>query len=84
MATATVTSKGRVTLPVEIRKALAIEAGDRLEFISIGDGTVMMVTVTKSIANLKGRFARPDKPVTIKDMNAAIADRTRSSPILQN
>ena len=29
---ATVTSKGQVTLPVAVRRALAIEAGDRLVF----------------------------------------------------
>ena len=73
MATATLTSKGQVTIPVEIRKALALEAGDRLEFISGDDGKVMIVAATKSITDLKGRFAKPDKAVTIEDMNAAIA-----------
>ena len=75
MATATVTSKGQVTIPVEVRKALAIETGDRLEFISGEDGRVMIVAATKSIADLKGRFAKPDRAVTIEDMNAAIADQ---------
>ncbi len=75
MATATVTSKGQVTIPVEIRKALAIETGDRLEFISGENGKVTIVAATKSIADLKGRFAKSDKVVTIEDMNAAIADQ---------
>ena len=74
MTTATVTSKGQVTIPVDIRKALAVKSGDRLEFIPIEGGKVMIVAATKSIADLKGRFAKPGQAVTIEEMNAAIAD----------
>ena len=75
MVTATVTSKGRVTIPVEVRKVLAIKTGDRLEFISGADGRVMIVAANKSIADLKGRFAKPERAVAIEEMNAAIADQ---------
>jgi len=37
MSTATVTSKGQITLPVNIRRALGIERGDRLAFSIRGD-----------------------------------------------
>lgn len=73
MSTATVTSKGQVTIPVDVRKALSISTGDRLEFISLEPGKVMIVAATRSITDLKGRFGRPRKPVTIEEMNEAIA-----------
>ena len=38
MARATLTSKGQVTIPVEVRKALGVEAGDRLLFRVREDG----------------------------------------------
>ena len=75
MTTATVTSKGQITIPVDIRKALAVETGDRLEFIPMEGGKVMIVAATKSITDLKGRFSKPGRPVTIEEMNAAIADQ---------
>jgi AbrB family looped-hinge helix DNA binding protein len=34
MTTATVTSKGQITIPANVRRALNVEAGDRPEFVS--------------------------------------------------
>jgi antitoxin PrlF len=45
MVTATVTSKGQVTIPAEVRQRLGIEAGDRLLF-SV-DGAELRVQVVK-------------------------------------
>jgi antitoxin PrlF len=39
--TSTVTSKGQVTVPQEIRNRLGVKAGDRLEFVVEGDRTVI-------------------------------------------
>ncbi|TLZ20237.1 MAG: AbrB/MazE/SpoVT family DNA-binding domain-containing protein, partial [Gammaproteobacteria bacterium] len=38
MASATLTSKGQVTLPKSVRERLGVEAGDRLEFIESEQG----------------------------------------------
>ena len=35
---ATMTSKGQVTVPVEIRRILGVRAGDKLEFETNGNG----------------------------------------------
>lgn len=40
MTIARVTSKGQITIPVEIRKDLEIQAGDRLHFEKVEDGKV--------------------------------------------
>ncbi len=39
---ATVTSKGQVTVPNDLRKALDISAGDRLRFVQAPDGSIRL------------------------------------------
>jgi AbrB family looped-hinge helix DNA binding protein len=38
---ATITSQGRITIPLEIRRRLGLQRGDRLEF-SVDDGVVTL------------------------------------------
>jgi AbrB family looped-hinge helix DNA binding protein len=51
---ATLTSKGRATIPKEIRDRLAMKAGDRMTFTLMPDATVVMRVKSKSIAELAG------------------------------
>lgn len=71
MASATLTSKGQVTLPKSVRERLGVETGDRLEFIESEQG-FLVVAATRDIRSLKGIIGRPKKPVTIDEMNKAI------------
>lgn len=73
MATATLTSKGQVTIPKELRDALKLETGDRLEFILDADGTVRLVPVTSSLTELKQLVPKPGKALTLAAMERAIA-----------
>ena len=75
MSTATLTSKGQITIPVAVREALRIEAGDRVEFVEVEPGRFEMIPATLPITALKGMFRSDRKPVTIEEMNAAIARR---------
>ena len=56
MATATVTSKGQITIPVQVRSALGVDAGDRIEFVEIEKGQFAIVAATRSVHELKGLF----------------------------
>ena len=58
MAEATVTSKGQVTLPVEVRRRLGIRAGTRLEFMVKDDERLEVVRVGGSVRELKGLLPR--------------------------
>jgi antitoxin PrlF len=71
MASATLTSKGQVTLPKSVRERLGVETGDRLEFIESEQG-FLVIAATRDIRSLKGIVGRPKKPVTLDDMNKAI------------
>ncbi|MCZ7562130.1 MAG: AbrB/MazE/SpoVT family DNA-binding domain-containing protein [Burkholderiaceae bacterium] len=75
MSTATLTSKGQVTIPVDVRNDMKVDAGDRLEFIQIAAGRYEVVAVTRSLRELKGMFGKPAKSVSIDEMNKAIARR---------
>ena len=79
MTSATVTSKGQITIPASVRQALQIESGDRLEFVEIDPGRFEVVAATRSVTELKGLFGKPAKSVSIADMNKAIAARGASA-----
>src|SRR5687767_7865546 len=75
MSAATVTSKGQITIPASVREALAIGAGDRVEFVEVAPGRYELIAATRSVTALKGMFGKARKRVTVEEMNAAIAAR---------
>jgi AbrB family looped-hinge helix DNA binding protein len=81
MATATVTSKGQITLPKEVRERLHLESGDRVNFVVEPDGRVLLQPATVRVTELKGLLQRKgQKPVSVEAMNAAIARRAGRRP----
>jgi AbrB family looped-hinge helix DNA binding protein len=73
MSKSTVTSKGQITLPRDVRRALGLAAGDKVDFVAI-EGGFKLVPLRSDVCALRGRFAgRVKKPVTIDEMNEAIA-----------
>lgn len=75
MPTATVSSKGQITIPVDVRNDLKVDAGDRVEFVQIAPGRYEFVAATHGVQELKGMFGKPAKVVSIDEMNKAIARR---------
>lgn len=74
MSTATVTSKGQITIPADVRHRLGLEAGDRVEFVEVEDGFAIKAA-NDDVRSLKGMLRKPTRPVSIEEMNAAIRDR---------
>lgn len=74
MASATITSKGQITVPKEIREALGVRPGDRLAFRSREDGSVVVEAETVDLMTLRGTLKpkRKHKGVTVEAMNEAI------------
>lgn len=74
MASSTLTSKGQTTIPKEIRSRLHLETGDRVEYVVEDDGRVVLRPLTAPISALAGMLqAKSRKPVSIEDMDEAIA-----------
>lgn len=66
----TMTSKGQVTVPREIRDRLGLRAGDKVAFTMLNDGTVVMRPKTRRLADLAGMLTRPGQPkVAVEEMN---------------
>lgn len=74
MAASRVTSKGQVTIPKAVRDALRIGSGDRVSFVLRDDGVVELRPQTVDLRDLFGALAYKGKPVTVEDMNQAIAE----------
>ena len=72
MAVSTLTSKGQITMPRNVRTALGLQAGDKVDFIPI-EGGFKIVALRHDLHALKGRFAgRVVKPVSVEAMNEAV------------
>ncbi len=75
MQTAQLTSKGQITIPASVRRALQVAEGDRVEFVQIEPGRFEFMAATRDVRELKGMFGPAKAPVSIETMNAAIAAR---------
>ena len=68
MAKSTVISRGRTTIPIDVRVALHVKHGTRLEWHVMPDGSVILRAKTLSIKDLAGSL-KSEKHVDIDDMN---------------
>ena len=70
MSETTLTSKGQVTVPREIRDRLGLASGDKLAFTLLSDGTIVMRAKTRRLIDLAGTLTRPGQPqISIEQMN---------------
>ena len=70
----TVTSKGQITIPKEIRDRLRLQAGSRVEFQLNRQGQVIMRARNRDFHSLKGIVrSRRKTAVSVEEMNEAIA-----------
>jgi len=75
MSTAVLTSKGQVTIPAEVRRRRGIDTGDRIEFVEVEGGGFVIKPAVDDVRSLKGLLKKPDKPVSVDEMDAAIRRR---------
>lgn len=71
---AKVTSKGQITLPIELRAKLKLGAGSRVDFEEQPDGSFVIRRKTRDIRELYGLLKYDGPPVSIEAMNEAIGD----------
>jgi len=70
MAEATMTVKGQVTVPREIRSRLGLKSGDKVAFTILSDGTVVVRPKTRRLTDLFGSLTRPGQPsVPVEEMD---------------
>ena len=72
MTTATLTSKGQITIPAQVRASLGLGAGDRIECVELEPGKFAIMPSNHRVQALKGMMRKPLKTVSIEEMSAAI------------
>lgn len=68
------TTKGQVTIPVEVRERLGIETGSRVHFVPHDDGSWEFVVSSGHLSSIRGMFASPRPRVSLDDMDDAVAE----------
>ena len=76
----TVTSKGQVTVPKAIRDQLHLRPGDKLDFLLEENGGLRVERVTESVTALRGMLPKPQRMVTLVEMDEAIAAAVGGCP----
>jgi len=65
-------SRGRATIPKAVRERLQIKPGDRFRFFFHPDGVILLPKI--ATAQLKGMIPKPDKPVSLEEIDRAMED----------
>ncbi len=75
MANATITTKGQVTIPKEIRDYLNLDTGSKIDFVIDENGEVKLIPRTIPVQKLAGILHRQGmKPVSLEEMETAIKE----------
>ena len=78
MATATLTTKGQVTIPKEIRETLKLHSGDKIEIIVTGKGEAIIRPISKKVDEIFCKLHRSGKKaVTLEAMDDAVGKRMK-------
>jgi antitoxin PrlF len=72
MPTATMTTKGQITIPKEVRESLALRPGDKVSFVLNEDHTATLKPSTVDLLSLFGTLKPKIRGVTVEDMNETI------------
>ena len=76
---ATLTSKGQITLPKEIRDRLQLDAGAMLDFQVLPDNTLTARAVRPDARSVRGILKSPHaRALTVKQMDEGVAAELRA------
>ena len=82
----TITSKGQVTIPVEVRRQLGVATNDKITFVIDDEGAVQIRAPRYStVASLRGAAGTLKEPLTKEAMleiahEDAVAEQSRAKP----
>lgn len=80
MQQTTLTSKGQVTIPKNVRDFIGLHTGDKIEFVITEKNEVLLRPITKKVDDVFGVLYKSGRnAVTVEDMDIAIKQKTRES-----
>jgi len=74
MTVATMTSKGQITIPKDVRDELGLEPGMKVDFVRVGAGEYRLRPRNLGVADLFGILKYDGPSLSIEEMNEAIRD----------
>jgi AbrB family looped-hinge helix DNA binding protein len=74
MSTATMTSKGQITVPAELRARLGLRAGVKVDFVTNAAGEVVLRPRTADIRAARNSIPYDGPPVSVEDMDEAVGN----------
>ena len=78
MTTATITTKGQITIPKAIRDSLMLSAGDKIEFVVIDKREALIRPVSKKVDEVFGLLhKRARKVISVEEMNKRIRQKLK-------
>jgi AbrB family looped-hinge helix DNA binding protein len=77
MATSTITQKGQVTIPKEIRDGFGLTEGDRVFFVRRGDEIVLKV-LRGNILDLRGSVKASQRPENLEEVRQSTKKKVAS------
>ena len=78
MSLATITSKGQVTIPKDVRESLKLHAGDKIEILVTANGEAIIRPVSKKVDEMFCKLHKPGrKAMSVDSMNNAIQERMK-------
>ena len=76
---ATLTSKGQITLPKEIRDQLGLDAGSILDFQILEDNTITARRVLPDARRIRGLLKSPHAiPLTVEQIDESVSRHLRN------
>ena len=76
MALATMTTKGQVTIPKEIRESLQLHSGDKIDFFIKESGEAVIRPISRKVDDVFCKLKNvKNKAISVEDMNQAIQNR---------
>ena len=70
---ATISSKGQITIPATLRARFGWRTGDAIDFVVCEETSrVELVAKRNSVTALKGMIGKPQKTVSLEEMDAAV------------
>ncbi|WP_437734373.1 AbrB/MazE/SpoVT family DNA-binding domain-containing protein [Sorangium sp. So ce1335] len=77
IAVSRITSKGQVTIPEAIRRRVGLQAGEQIEWEITDAGAITIRKTGRSLDELASILPRPERALTVEEMDRAVGERLR-------
>jgi AbrB family looped-hinge helix DNA binding protein len=78
MSIATITTKGQVTIPKNIRDSLKLKSGDKIEIIIAENREAIIRPISKSVDDIFGMLKKENqRTISVEEMNTAVSRRMK-------